>query len=770
MKYLFLTIFLMQVSLECLCMEIKGKVVDKSGNPIEFANVIAINDIDSSFVTGTTTDAKGLFSIQFEPRTQKLKISCIGFENLLTVPTDSNQVFTLKKSSILLDSVTVKGNLPRYKISDEGIRTSVHDNVLSKAGNAEDVLRHVPGIIERNGTWEVFGRDAAIIYLNGRRLYDLTELDRLPSSNVKDVEVINNPGSQYPASVSSVIKIRTILTQGEGFSLKARSTYRYNSRSNFIETLTAGYRHNGLNLSFTYEYERNNFLLQNTRLNMTVNADTLWLQNARMQNSSVAEDHWLQGQASYDFTDGHSIGVKYSIDLLGNRHTDRSYDAEMMADGSLYDRLHTLTISREFDKPVHRLNAYYTGNIGKTNIDFNTDLYFNHTIDESNNDENSQGYDSRVFSTKNSSKSSMTTSCLSFSSPLFGGSLSYGLEYIHTNRKQLYTSSNTGIIASSNSEITEQTTAPFIEYKHKIGKGSLDAGLRYEYIDFDYSEDDVRKPEQSRTFRDFYPSVRFSTKIGNTTWQLVYSVRARRPNYLQLSNNVYYYNRFMRQTGTPLLTNQTDHSMSLVSVWKFVQLTMQYTDKRNAIIYWYDEDPDNEAVTLMKYCNQHSLKTFTSFVNAAPKVGLWSPQFSAGIIRPWLTLNTSFGRKHFNKPIFQASFNNAFNLPHNLTVSIDYSFTSKGNLQNVYLTRMQSILDVSLSKSLFNNALVVQLKGSDLLYQKRDAIEMYTDKVTLNQNSRYETRKIELTLRYRFNVGKDKYKGKGVGQEEINRL
>lgn len=99
--------------------------MDTSGKPVGFANVISINDADSSFVAGTTTDVNGLFTISFEPKMQMLKISCVGFDDCFIVPTASNQVIILKESSILLDNVTIRGILPRYKISDEGIRTSV---------------------------------------------------------------------------------------------------------------------------------------------------------------------------------------------------------------------------------------------------------------------------------------------------------------------------------------------------------------------------------------------------------------------------------------------------------------------------------------------------------------------------------------------------------------------------------------------------------------------------------------------------------------------
>ena len=40
----------------------------------------------------------------------------------------------------------------------------------------------------------------------------------------------------------------------------------------------------------------------------------------------------------------------------------------------------------------------------------------------------------------------------------------------------------------------------------------------------------------------------------------------------------------------------------------------------------------------------------------------------------------------------------------------------------------------------------------------------------LYQSNRYDTREIELTLRYWFNAAKSKYKGTGAGVGEIDRL
>ena len=49
-------------------------------------------------------------------------------------------------------------------------------------------------------------------------MQDQMELQRLQPSDIKNIEVISNPGARYDASVKSVIRITTKKPQGEGFS------------------------------------------------------------------------------------------------------------------------------------------------------------------------------------------------------------------------------------------------------------------------------------------------------------------------------------------------------------------------------------------------------------------------------------------------------------------------------------------------------------------------------------------------------------------------
>ena len=104
------------------------------------------------------------------------------------------------------------------------------------------------------------------------------------------------------------------------------------------------------------------------------------------------------------------------------------------------------------------------------------------------------------------------------------------------------------------------------------------------------------------------------------------------------------------------------------------------------------------------------------------------------------------------------------------TLHVDYRYQSKGNTMNVYLAKEQHVLDVSISKSFLKDALTLEIKGNDLLYKCWDADLLYNQKMELLQVSKRGTRDLQLTLRYKFNTTRSKYKGTGAGNAELNRL
>ena len=673
------------------------------------------------------------------------------------------------KFSKELGEVVVKAHLPQYKKTHEGLLTNVAGTVLSKMGTADDVLKHVPSIVKKKDGYEVVGKGTPIIYINGRKMQDISELDNIKSSDIKSVEVIQNPGATYDASVNAVIKIKTIKKKGEGFGFDTRSVYWYNKHDNTIQQVNMNYRHNGLNLFATYKFSDATWM-QKATYEQTVHVDTLWQQHNNNEVTGRIESHRLISGFSYDFNANHSIGARYTLTSPGYSRSKDFFDSQVTADDKFYDYIKTDGLTVDKDNPSHQLNAYYNGTLGKTTIDLNTDLYFSTNRAYAYSDEQSQEHDSRNVNSKNRVSNKMVATKLVITSPLLGGNLSYGAEYIHTRRNDDYEVNRTDLLANSYSKLEEQTASPFIQYARLTPIGNITAGLRYEYVRFKYYDAGIYQPEQSRSFRNLFPTISYGAKIGQVMAQLSYSVKTSRPSYSQLSNNVSYMNRFTRQTGNPYLDNETNHRVELSGVWKFIQFMVNYKDSRNAIIYWAEQIPENEAITMISRKNVKSLKSMTAYISAAPKIGIWAPQINLGMQKPWFTLHTDVASYRLNRPIFMGNFNNVFSLPCGITLSVDYRYQSKGNTMNVYLAKEQHVLDVSISKSFLKDALTLEIKGNDLLYKCWDADLLYNQKMELLQVSKRGTRDLQLTLRYKFNTTRSKYKGTGAGNAELNRL
>lgn len=673
------------------------------------------------------------------------------------------------KFSKELGEVVVKAHLPQYKKTHEGQLTNVAGTVLSKMGTADDVLKHVPSIVKKKDGYEVVGKGTPIIYINGRKMQDISELDNIKSSDIKSVEVIQNPGATYDASVNAVIKIKTIKKKGEGFGFDTRSVYWYNKHDNTIQQINMNYRHNGLNLFTTYKFSDATWM-QKATYEQAVHVDTLWQQHNNNEVTGRIESHRLISGFSYDFNANHSIGARYTLTSPGYSRSKDFFDSQVTADGKCYDYIKTDGLTVDKDNPSHQLNAYYNGTLGKTTIDLNTDLYFSTNRAYAYSAEQSQEHDSRNINSKNRVSNKMVATKLVITSPLLGGNFSYGAEYIHTRRNDDYEVNRTDLLTNSYSKLEEQTASPFIQYARLTPIGNITAGLRYEYVRFKYYDAGIYQPEQSRSFRNLFPTISYGAKIGKVMAQLSYSVKTSRPSYSQLSNNVSYMNRFTRQTGNPYLDNETNHRVELSGVWKFIQFMVNYRDSRNSIIYWAEQIPDNEAITMISRKNVKSLKSMTAYISAAPKIGIWAPQINLGMQKPWFTLHTDVASYRLNRPIFMGNFNNAFSLPCGITLNVDYRYQSKGNTMNVYLAKEQHVLDVSISKSFLKDALTLEIKGNDLLYKCWDADLLYNQKMELLQVSKRGTRDLQLTLRYKFNTTRSKYKGTGAGNAELNRL
>ena len=110
---------------------------------------------------------------------------------------------------VALQEVVIKGGLPNTRLKAGAMVTRIEGTPLAQSGTLGEMLIKVPGMTGTDEAPEVLGKGSPLIYINGRKMRDASELKRLHSEDIRDVEVINAPGAQYDAQVRAVVRIRT---------------------------------------------------------------------------------------------------------------------------------------------------------------------------------------------------------------------------------------------------------------------------------------------------------------------------------------------------------------------------------------------------------------------------------------------------------------------------------------------------------------------------------------------------------------------------------
>ena len=748
--------------------EIKGKVVDHEGHPVSYANVV-LHTADSAFVAGAVTDEKGAFAIAERGGGALLHVSYIGYRSVWQALT-SNTHIQLQPDTQMLGEVVVKSTLPKTQIKGDAMVTSVENSVLATLGSANDVLSKLPGVIKKGDGIEVLGKGSPVFYINGRLVRDNSELEQLNSNEIKHVEVINNPGARYDATVSAVIRIQTIRKQGDGFSFDLRSsTFQSINNTDLTDQLNMNYRHGNLDIFAKLNYQAIN-TVQYSDITQSIQSVRLLELNNTLDFVSHTQSLRPTLGANYQFNENHSIGLQYVGKQLIGSHDEGNTHSIATYDGAIDDDLRTLSTMLTDVYDNHQLNAYYNGTVGKMNIDFNADWLMQ---DENGHDiynELSTHGEDRIVNSYSNVKNRLGAGKLVLTYPVWGGSLSAGSEYTYTYRKDTYLNPE-NYLPSANSLIREQNATAFTEYSHALPFGAVGAGVRYEHVAFKYFVDKRIQLDQCRVYDNFFPNASLTALLGPVQTQLSYTVKTQRPSYHQLRNSVTYIDRYSLDKGNPTLQPQTTHNLSLTSAWKFLTLSTVYKVKKGAFVQWGEAQPDNpDAMMLTTYNYGKSIPELSAFISASPKIGCWMPNLTIGAVKQWLDMECRGEVISLNKPIFVAYFTNIVQLPRQYLINANFNYQGKGHTL-VYETLSHNYaLDLSVQKSFLKDALTVELEGTDLLNSRRDNVMLRSGDYSLVQYNWYDTREVVLTLRYKFNSAKSKYKGTGAGESAKSRM
>ena len=752
---------------------IRGWITDEQRLPIEYANVIALSVRDSSLVTGAVTDNAGKFLLTLPANSNQvfLRVSGIGYEQrnvFLPLIADTLQL-KAESETKTMEGVTVTAQRPKMAIRNDALVTTIIGSSLAKAGSGNDVLKRIPLLSGKEGSYSVIGRGAAVIYINNRKITDATEIERLNSSDIKDIEVITNPGARYDATVSAVIRIHTVRKVGDGFGFDVRTSAYYWENWDTNNQLNMYYRRNGLELTAGSAYNIDNSLNKQTTTNKVQTANlwtNKWTSDSRFRNTN--NNYTLS--AAYEFNANHSVGARFFTNLLvGANNGSGIFSTDVLKNNVLFDHIESQISANSTAIPNKSLSAYYVGKVGKIDIDFNTDYYYGRETEYRITTEQSATNANRTVTSAGIHTNKFFATKLVLSHPLFGGSLSVGNENTFTNHEQNYVNQE-NVVPSTASTIKERNNAFFFEYSRPTPIGQLMAGLRYEHVNSDYYEQGVYSPAHSRTYSQWFPSLTFATRIKEVGLQLSYSAKTSRPSYRQLGTNVEYMNRFTRQSGNPTLKPETLHNITLVSSWSWLTFVANYTQTHNKIMYWNEQESTDENITNLRYRNFKRFPALTLSLTAAPRMGVWSPQLILFCQKQWFDIERLGSKLDLSKPIWGILWNNTFDFKDNWIAETRLKVTSKGITENSELTRNNCAFNFSVRKAFLNDRLSVTVGVNDLFNRSANQLLLYTNNLSIDTKQELDSREFYVTLRYKFNTARSKYKGTGAGQSERKRF
>ncbi len=750
---------------------ISGQVIDENKNPIDYAVIAVQNISDSTMISSCQTMDGGKFILSVPNKKSKIIVSYIGYETSeipITCFRDTTITVSLKQNIQMLSEIMVIGRRPSIKLTSEGILTQIHNTTLSNSGTAIDVLENIPLVQKTIEGISVFGKGIPTIYVNSRRIYDMSELDGLKSQDIKNVELITNPGAKYDASVSSVIKITTISHNENILAIDNRTSLVQSNYTGAIEQLSINFRNNRLNIFNTFKYTTLGKSIHKIA-NQSISTDTIWQYITTETEKSRKQSYENTFNLNFNITQKHLLGCRYTINFIPTYKQNMSSGTQIIANQKFYDQLDNSGFNQHQSNPTHRLNIYYGGQINNFKLDYDFNYLNNNISTNSLFNESSDVTYNQIIISNNKIKNNLISSKFILSHPLFGGNINVGLDYIITTRFDHYTTLN-NIIAPSKVQMKEQRINPFFEFNKKLPWGLINLGLRYEHTITDYTINDIKDYSIGNIFDQLFPNLSFSSKINKLQWQLSYNTRTQRPTYSQLSSNILYINRFTLQSGNPFLKPEYIHSISLQALWNFLQFNIEFQDKRNAIIYWATQKSNQESVTMVSYKNLNSIKRLSTTISIFHNLGFWSPRLTIGGNKQFLNLRTNNGMIALNKPLFYAQLTNTFKLPSSFNLIVNSNFQSKGNYQNVYLNKNIFYLDINLIKTFEKGRYSIQLKFSDIFKSMKDGNTLFNDQMTMDLINSYDSRKVTLTFRYQFNSIKNKERKNSFIENEINRL
>ena len=714
---------------EIMAQGISGKVMDGKEQPVDGVAVI-LQTLDSVYVGAVVTDTLGDFRLN-HPLDQSYRLI---FQHILynmvekEITTANVGTVVLEEKDYQLAEITVKGERPQVKLEGGKLTYDVPQLMKDKtATNAFEIIKDLPGLIERNDNLELVGASRLNIILNGQlttmsadQLIQL--LKTMPASRVEKAEVMYNAPAKYNVK-GALLNVVLSKNESEIPSWQGETGVDYTQ-----------YRHAGgdahVNLLYTNKGFSIDFLLNGNKRRDVMGEDMLARHTLNSGMTEISQHnralvHVNRGTVrlgmDYTFANEDKLSLAYYLKgdkVLSDRDAFTSYlDLSKPENKSESTSL----VRDDGHSAIHNIRLQYDGHAG---ISAGADFTRYHSPSVLDYQDTNGSRTDMINNTRQdvSRWSVFLNKTHSFAS---GWGLNYGVHGGYASSKNyseyLY---EQGAGYEMDEEALEDNTQKeyiadiFAEVSKNFGERfSATVGLKGEYFKSDYasSRENMNLWNEGALFPTVSLSYTFSPRH---ILQFDISSDKTYPGYWQVSPQVTPLNSYSEVAGNPLLKPYRTYEGQMVYIFRQKYMLVAFCEYTPDYFAQLLYQSDTELKTVFRFENMdYSLEAGLAVIIPFNVGRFWNSRIT---LRGWRMQekNDNFHGISYNREAYLglAHMSNTFNLcdKPNLKMTIDGQYVTPGAIQGIYDLGSMYEISAGLKWTFLNDRASLTLKGDDI--------------------------------------------------------
>ena len=602
--------------------KLRGQVSDSSKTPIDEAIVSLINVSNSNLLKTIFTEANGSFEFEIlKPDSFKLVVNQLGYKKYVSEVINFDilkntidvQIVLIKDDAKKLEEVTVVTKLPF--VERKADRTIVNpDALISSAGmTAFDVLSKSPGVmVDQNGIIKLKGKSGVIVYIDDKPTY-LTgsELENylrsLPSTAIKQIEIMTNPPAQYDAAGNSgIINFRTKRNKLKGvngnFSLNYGQGIYGRSTDNFNLNYNAKKISVFSNLSYVLGTRYQDLTINRIYKNADLSPKSIFTQNTIIRRPNEA----YSARIGCDYYANNKTTVGITLKALLNPASVSKYNFAKVLDSTETINNYVVADNSEtslFKNGALNVNLRHQFDSTGKSLTFDSDYVFYSTnINQTFNNLVQLPTGNIIYTDQQTGKLPSIIDIFAIKSdyiqPLkHNAKIEAGLKlsYTKTDNDAVYDKTFNGITVvnyslSNHFLYSEFINAGYINYSKSFSRLDIQSGLRFESTNLlgkQLGNTVNAASEFKQNYNNLFPTLFLSCKLdsnANNILAFSYGKRIDRAFYKDLNPFISPLDKFTFYGGNPYLKPTFAHNLAFSYSFKsFFSTTLSYNNNINKI-------------------------------------------------------------------------------------------------------------------------------------------------------------------------------------------